>query len=156
MALMNVVFDQLIGSFNGDTGTQSTLGQKTSFFDKDGNSVNQLTARLQSNIKSPMELLELNLIVVIIGMFTLIGALINYLLHLRLEARARCLVHDRPIQHVRGLSYRVRYELQFNAMNETVFCESTKFGAESISAYRTVTALVMAENIRSRYESLLQ
>ncbi|KAK3496961.1 uncharacterized protein B0T23DRAFT_426131 [Neurospora hispaniola] len=27
MALMNVVFDQLIGSFNGDTGTQATFNQ---------------------------------------------------------------------------------------------------------------------------------
>lgn len=57
-----------------------------------------------------------------------------------------------PLNKFAG-SYRVRYELQFNTMNETVFRESSKFGAESISAFRTVTALVMAENIRSRCES---
>ncbi|EGZ77286.1 hypothetical protein NEUTE2DRAFT_162094 [Neurospora tetrasperma FGSC 2509] len=130
------------------------MGQKTSFFEKDGNSVDQLTARLQSNIKSPMELLELNLIVVIIGVFTLVGALINSLLHLRLEARARDLVHDRPTQQVCGLLPRaLRATIQRHERNRV--SRVLKFGAESISAFRTVTALVMAENIRSRYESLL-
>ncbi|KAK3498478.1 hypothetical protein B0T13DRAFT_511637 [Neurospora crassa] len=106
------------------------MGQKTSFSDKDGKSVDQLNARLQSNIKSPMELLELNLIV--------------------LALMALCMT----VQfNMFAGSYRVRYELQFNAMNETVFRESSKTGAESISAFMTVTALVMAENIRCRYES---
>ncbi|KAL0474571.1 hypothetical protein QR685DRAFT_567495 [Neurospora intermedia] len=144
MALMNVVFDQLIGSFNGDTGTQATLNLSQcleSFFD---NSDDQLTARPTKQHQVPHGAIRTE---PDSGHHRRLHAhrrLINSLLHLRLEARARDLVHDRPTQHLR-----------FNAMNETVFRESSKFGIESISAFRTVTAPVMAENIRSRYNSLL-
>ncbi|KAK3355080.1 P-loop containing nucleoside triphosphate hydrolase protein [Neurospora tetraspora] len=133
---------------------ESMMGQKTSFFDADGNSVGQLTARLQSDIKSLMELLGLNLMMVIIGVFSLIGApIISFIYGWKLALVALCVTV--PLNMVAGF-YRVRYELQFNAMNEAVFRESSKFGAESIGAFRTVTALVMEESICARYESLLR
>ncbi|KAK3398067.1 P-loop containing nucleoside triphosphate hydrolase protein [Sordaria brevicollis] len=133
---------------------ESIMGQKTAFFDKDGNSVGQLTARLQSDIKSLMELLGLNLMMLIIGVFSLIGALIiSFVYGWKLALVALCVTV--PLNLLAGF-YRVRYELQFNAMNEAVFRESSKFGAESIGAFRTVTALVMEESICSRYETLLQ
>lgn len=133
---------------------ESIMGQKTAFFDKDGNSVGQLTARLQSDIKSLMELLGLNLMMLIIGVFSLIGALIiSFVYGWKLALVALCVTV--PLNLLAGF-YRVRYELQFNAMNEAVFRESSKFGAESIGAFRTVTALVMEESICSRYESLLR
>lgn len=133
---------------------ESIMGQKTSFFDADGNSVGQLTARLQSDIKSLMELLGLNLMMVIIGVFSLLGALIiSFIYGWKLALVALCVTV--PLNMLAGY-YRVRYELQFNAMNEAVFRESSKFGAESIGAFRTVTALVMEESICARYEKLLQ
>jgi ATP-binding cassette subfamily B (MDR/TAP) protein 1 len=52
--------------------------------------------------------------------------------------------------------FRVRYEVQFESMNQAVFAESSKFAAESIGAFRTVTGLTMEDMICNRYETLLQ
>lgn len=52
--------------------------------------------------------------------------------------------------------FRVRYEIQFEALNQAVFAESSKFAAEAIGAFRTVTGLTMEEMIARRYEMLLQ
>lgn len=52
--------------------------------------------------------------------------------------------------------FRVRYELQFEALNQAVFADSSKFAAESISAFRTVTALTLEDMICDRYNGLLQ
>lgn len=52
--------------------------------------------------------------------------------------------------------FRVRYEIQFEALNQAVFAESSKFAAEAIGAFRTVTGLTMEEMIARRYEELLQ
>ena len=51
--------------------------------------------------------------------------------------------------------YRVRYELQFEKMNQEVFAESSKFAAEAIGAFRTVSSLTLEDMITSRYERLL-
>jgi ATP-binding cassette subfamily B (MDR/TAP) protein 1 len=55
-----------------------------------------------------------------------------------------------------GTFYRVRYERQFERMNQEVFAESSKFAAESISAFRTVASLTLEDMILRRYELLLQ
>jgi hypothetical protein len=52
--------------------------------------------------------------------------------------------------------FRLRYELQFEKMNQAVFAESSKFGAEAIGAFRTVTSLTLENMICQRYEMLLQ
>jgi ABC-type bacteriocin/lantibiotic exporter with double-glycine peptidase domain len=52
--------------------------------------------------------------------------------------------------------YRVRYELQFEALNQAVFADSSKFAAECIMAFRTVTALTLEDMICDRYDTLLQ
>lgn len=41
-------------------------------------------------------------------------------------------------------------------MNQAVFAESSKFAAESISAFRTVSSLTLEDLISKRYETLLQ
>lgn len=51
--------------------------------------------------------------------------------------------------------YRVRYELQFERMNQVVFAESSKFASEAIGAFRTVTSLTLEDMICRRYEVLL-
>ncbi|KAK3394135.1 P-loop containing nucleoside triphosphate hydrolase protein [Podospora didyma] len=131
----------------------SILSQKTSFFDKDENSTGQLTARLSGDPQSLKELLGINLMMMLIGVFSLIGALaISFAYGWKLALVALCVTV--PLGILSGY-YRVRYELQFNAMNEAVFQESSKFGAESIGAFRTVSALVMEETICLRYDRLL-
>lgn len=52
--------------------------------------------------------------------------------------------------------FRIRYDLLFEAMNAKVFAESSQFAAESISAFRTVSALTMEDTILERYRILLQ
>ncbi len=52
--------------------------------------------------------------------------------------------------------FRIRYEIQFEALNQAVFAESSKFAAEAIGAFRTVTGLTMEDMIARRYETLLQ
>ncbi|GAB1207681.1 hypothetical protein APSETT445_006409 [Aspergillus pseudonomiae] len=51
---------------------------------------------------------------------------------------------------------RIRYELQFEAMNAEVYSGSSQFAAESIEAFRTVSALTMEDAILDRYANLLR
>ncbi|EAQ93388.1 hypothetical protein CHGG_01623 [Chaetomium globosum CBS 148.51] len=99
------------------------------------------------------ELLGINLMMLLVGIFSLIGALaISFAYGWKLALVALCVTV--PLGVLAGF-FRVRYELQFNAMNEQVFQESSKFGAEAIGAFRTVSALVMEDNICDRYQNLL-
>lgn len=52
--------------------------------------------------------------------------------------------------------YRIKYELEFDKMNNEVFDESSKFAAETIGAFRTVSSLTLENTIATRYEKLLQ
>jgi ABC-type multidrug transport system fused ATPase/permease subunit len=132
---------------------ESILFQPTSYFDKDDNATGQLTARLSSDPQALKELLGINLMMLLVGILSLAGALaISFAYGWKLALVALCVTV--PLGILAGY-FRVRYELQFNAMNEAVFQESSKFGAESIGAFRTVSALVMEDSICQRYQQLL-
>ena len=132
---------------------ESILFQPTSYFDQDDNATGQLAARLSSDPQALKELLGINLMMMIVGIFSLAGALaISFAYGWKLALVALCVTV--PLGILAGF-FRVRYELQFNAMNEAVFQESSKFGAESIGAFRTVSALVMEDSICDRYQRLL-
>ncbi|KAI8669950.1 ABC transporter [Fusarium sp. Ph1] len=132
----------------------SMLMQKTSYFDQDGNSTGQLTARLSSDPTSLKELLGINTCMVLVGIFSLLGAvIISFIYGWKLALVALCVIL--PLTCL-ATFYKLRYELQFAAMNEAVFSESSKFGAEAVGAFRTVTALVLEDAICERYQKLLQ
>ncbi|KAL2165253.1 hypothetical protein VTH06DRAFT_550 [Thermothelomyces fergusii] len=132
---------------------ESILFQPTGYFDRDDNASGQLTARLASDPQALKELLGINLMMVLIGIFSLAGALaISFAYGWKLALVALCVTV--PVGIVSGY-FRVRYELQFNKMNDEVFQESSKFGAEAIGAFRTVSALVMEDSICDRYQKLL-
>jgi ABC-type multidrug transport system fused ATPase/permease subunit len=132
---------------------ESIIAQPTSYFDKDDNATGQLTARLSSDPQALKELLGINLMMLLVGIFSLAGALaISFAYGWKLALVALCVTV--PLGILAGF-FRVRYELQFNAMNEEVFQESSKFGAEAIGAFRTVSALVMEDSICDRYQGLL-
>jgi ATP-binding cassette, subfamily B (MDR/TAP), member 1 len=59
-----------------------------------------------------------------------------------------------PIGLVSGY-FRFKYEIEFEKMNAAVFAESSKFAAESIGAFRTVSALTLEDIIGLRYQNLL-
>ncbi|KAK0617933.1 P-loop containing nucleoside triphosphate hydrolase protein [Bombardia bombarda] len=133
---------------------ESILYQKTAYFDKEDNATGQLTARLSGDPTALQELLGMNMIMMLIGLFSVVGAIaISFVYGWKLALVA--LFVTVPLGMLAGY-LRNRYELQFNAMNDAVFKESSKFGAESIGAFRTVTALVMEDGICERYERLLK
>ncbi|RYP82146.1 hypothetical protein DL769_001751 [Monosporascus sp. CRB-8-3] len=132
---------------------ESILLQKTAYFDQEDNATGQLTSRLSTDPSALKELLGINMSMLLVGILSLIGALaISFAYGWKLALVALCVTV--PLNMLAGF-YRVRYEMQFNAMNDAVFSESSKFGAESISAFRTVSALVMEESICERYDRLL-
>lgn len=51
---------------------------------------------------------------------------------------------------------RIRYEMQFEAMNAKVYSGSSQFAAEAIEAFRTVSAFTMEDAILGRYQKLLR
>src|SRR4051794_38908921 len=51
---------------------------------------------------------------------------------------------------------RIRYELEFEALNAEVYSGSSQFAAEAIHAFRTVSALTMESSILNRYTALLK
>lgn len=51
---------------------------------------------------------------------------------------------------------RIRYEMQFEAMNAEVYAGSSKFATEAINAFRTVISLTMEDSIIEKYVDLLQ
>lgn len=59
-----------------------------------------------------------------------------------------------PIMVASGF-FRLKYELEFDKMNDAVFDESSKFAAETIGAFRTVSSLTLEGTIAARYERLL-
>ncbi|KAJ5220225.1 hypothetical protein N7468_009429 [Penicillium chermesinum] len=132
---------------------ESILLQKISYFDHEDHATGQLTARLSSDPNSLKELLGVNTCMLLVGVFSLIGSLaISFAYGWKLALVALCVILPLSV----GASFhRIRYEMQFNEMNEAVFKESSKFGAESIGAFRTVSALVMEDSICDRYENLL-
>lgn len=132
---------------------ESLLYQNIPYFDREDNATGQLTARLQSDPQSLKELMGVNMMMMLVGMFTLVGALaISFAYGWKLALVALCVTL--PLG-VLSSYFRVKYELQFNEMSEAVFQESSKFGAESIGAFRTVSALVMEDSIVDRYRTLL-
>lgn len=51
---------------------------------------------------------------------------------------------------------RVRFEIEYEKMSAAVFAESSKFAAEAIGAFRTVTSLTLENHISGRYADLLR
>lgn len=85
--------------------------------------------------------------------FTLIGVFaIAFAFGWKLTLVAICVTG--PLSLVSGF-YRLKYEREFETMNSAVFAESSKFAAESIGAFRTVTSLTLENAIITRYKKLL-
>ncbi|KAL7628793.1 hypothetical protein AAE478_000308 [Parahypoxylon ruwenzoriense] len=132
---------------------EGMLYQKTSFFDDEQNSTGSLTARVGGDPKQLEELLGVNMAMAYNSFFTLIGALaIAFAFGWKLALVATCVTM--PLGLMAGY-LRLQYELEFEKMNAAVFAESSKFAAEAIGAFRTVSSLTLEDTICSRYENLL-
>jgi ATP-binding cassette subfamily B (MDR/TAP) protein 1 len=86
-------------------------------------------------------------------LFTLIGSIaIAFAFGWKLAIVAVCVAG--PLSLGAGYS-RLKYELEFEKMYSAIFAESSKFAAESIGAFRTVTSLTLENSIMARYDRLL-
>ncbi|GKT73966.1 ABC transporter [Colletotrichum tofieldiae] len=133
---------------------ESILFQNTAFFDDDENSHGTLVARVAGDPKQLEELLGLNMALLLMAVFNIAGALaIAYAFGWKLALIATFVTM--PIGLFAGY-WRFKYELEFEKMNAAVFAESSKFAAEAIGAFRTVSSLTMENIIHSRYDKLLQ
>lgn len=133
---------------------EGLLYQRTAFFDEEDHSTGTLTAMVGGDPKQIEEMLGLNMAMVYNAGFTLIGSLaIAFAFGWKLALVATCVTM--PLGLLAGY-FRFRYELEFEKMNGAVFAESSKFAAEAIGAFRTVSSMTLEDTITARYETLLR
>ena len=100
------------------------------------------------------QLLGINMAVVLIALFNITGSIaLSLYFGWKLTLLAICTTM--PIILFSGY-LRIRYEVQFESMNQSVFAESSKFATEAIGAIRTVSSLTLESSICRRYEELLK
>jgi len=92
--------------------------------------------------------------IVLISIFNIMGSIFMSL-YFGLELTLVTLFTTMPIILAAGF-FRIRYETQFEKMNESVFAESSKFAAEAIGAFRTVSSLTLEPETCGRYQALLE
>lgn len=132
---------------------EGLLYQKTSFFDDEDNSTGTLTARVGGDPKQLEEMLGMNMAMVYNSIFTLIGALsIAFAFGWKLAIVALCVTG--PLGLCAGY-FRFKHEIEFEKMYGAVFAESSKFAAEAIGAFRTVSSMTLEDTITERYNRLL-
>ncbi|KAF5857815.1 hypothetical protein ETB97_005224 [Aspergillus alliaceus] len=133
---------------------QSILGKPIAFYDQHENASGSLVSRLSTDPKQVQDLVGLNGVFPIISIFSMIGCIaiaFSFGWKLSLVAVFAAL----PCTFLAAFM-RIRYELQFEAMNAEVYSGSSQFAAEAIEAFRTVSALTMEDAIVNRYENLLR
>ena len=132
----------------------SIMFQKASYFDEEDHSHGTLTSRLTDDPKQLEELMGGNMALVYVAIFSITGSVIIALVFAwKLALVSICVVLPVIIS---SSFWRMRYELQFDKMNNAVFAESSKFASESISAFRTVSSLTLEDTIAERFEKLCQ
>ncbi|KAK3401641.1 P-loop containing nucleoside triphosphate hydrolase protein [Sordaria brevicollis] len=130
------------------------ISQPIGFFDADDHSVGALTARLATDPSQLQEILGTNMAFVLISILNVLGCLvISFYFGWKLTIVT--LSSSMPLI-VAASFFRIRYEARFEKMNNEVFAESAKFATESITAFRTVSALTLEGTIIERYEALLR
>ncbi|KAH6709484.1 P-loop containing nucleoside triphosphate hydrolase protein [Leptodontidium sp. MPI-SDFR-AT-0119] len=133
---------------------QSILHKPIEFYDADDNSSGTLSARVANDPTQLQQMLGINMAMVFTAALSLVGCIIIGFIYGWKLTLVTVFV-AMPVIMLAGF-FRVRYEIQFEALNQAVFAESSKFAAEAIGAFRTVTGLTMEEMIARRYEMLLQ
>ncbi|QSZ35400.1 hypothetical protein DSL72_008270 [Monilinia vaccinii-corymbosi] len=133
---------------------ESILKKPIAFFDAEENSSGELTGRVANDPTQLQQLLGINMAMVFSAACQITGCLIiAFVFGWKMTCVAAFVTL--PILMC-GSFYRIRYEIQFEKMNQAVFAESSKFAAESISAFRTVTSLTLEDMICNRYDELLK
>ncbi|KAI9744703.1 MAG: hypothetical protein M1818_001628 [Claussenomyces sp. TS43310] len=133
---------------------ESIIQKPIEFFDAEDNSSGTLVSRVSSDPTQLEEMMGTNMAVVLVAVFSIFGCIaIAFSFGWKLTLVA--LFSSLPII-LSSSWYRTRFEVQFEQMNASVFAESSKFAAEAIGAFRTVTSLTLEDMICDRYATLLK
>jgi ATP-binding cassette subfamily B (MDR/TAP) protein 1 len=131
----------------------SVLTKPIHWFDEEDHSFGTLTGQLGNDPQQLQELLGVNIAFPLIAIFNLVGCtIVSFVFGWKLSLVI--FFASLPVILIAAF-FRVRYEMLFVAMNEKVFAESSKFAAEAITSFRTVTALTLEDAISKRYKTLL-
>ncbi|KAF2015176.1 ABC multidrug transporter-like protein [Aaosphaeria arxii CBS 175.79] len=129
------------------------ITQKISFFDDPRMATGLLTARIATDPAQLQQLLGINMAMVMISLFSLVGCItIAAIFHWKFALVV--IASSMPIILAGGW-YRVRHEVKFESRNNDVFAESARFATEAIGAMRTVTSLTLERVICEKYKALL-
>jgi ATP-binding cassette subfamily B (MDR/TAP) protein 1 len=130
------------------------ITKRISFFDDSNNAAGILSARLATDPTQLQQLLGINMAMVLISIFSLIGCIVvAEIFHWRFATVV--IFSTLPIIMAGGW-YRVRHEVQFEARNNAVFAESAQFATEAIGAIRTVASLTLERTVCERYDRMLK
>ncbi|KAJ6025325.1 uncharacterized protein N7446_013763 [Penicillium canescens] len=133
---------------------QNILRKPVPFYDLNENASGSLVSRLATDPKQIQDMIGLNGIFPIISVCSTIGCIaIAFSFGWKLSlvtvfAALPCIFL--------AAFMRIRYELEFEALNAEVYSGSSQFAAEAIEAFRTVSALTMERSILDRYSDLLK
>ncbi|KAF2429412.1 P-loop containing nucleoside triphosphate hydrolase protein [Tothia fuscella] len=142
-----------ISAFYREQYLDNILRKRVVFFDSEGHSAGTLTSNLTSDPSQVEKLTGGEMSMSYISIFNILGSLIiSFVFGWKLSLLGVFTIM--PIILVAGY-FRVSLEMQFEKMNAAVFADSSQFATEAISAYRTVTSLIMEDSITNRYDLLL-
>lgn len=111
-------------------------------------------SRLATDFKLLAELIGVNGVFPLISTFNMIGCIaISFYYGWKLTLVT--FFSAMPVIIVAAF-VRIKYELQFEDWNASVFAKSSQFATEAIGAFRTVSSLTMEESIVNKYSDLLQ
>ena len=133
---------------------QNTLQKPMSFYDLDENASGSLMGRLTTDPKQLQEIIGMNGALPLVSIFNILGCVaiaFSFGWKLSLVAVFAAL----PVIFFAAYM-RIRFEVQFEAMNAKVYNGSSQFAAEAIGAFRTVSSLTMEDTILGRYADLLR
>lgn len=132
---------------------ENVLRKRIAFFDAEGNSPGSISSRVASDPEQIEMVLGAQMAMAYVSVFNLLGSLIiAFYYGWKLSLVGTCVIL--PI--VLGAGFiRVRLELKFEDMNAKVFAESSQFAVEAVSAFRTVTSLILEDTIEKRYDELM-
>lgn len=124
------------------------------FFDDPNHSSGLLTASLATDPTQLQQLLGLNMAMVMVSIFNLIGCVV-VALYFHWKFGLVVIASSLPIILAGGW-YRVRHEIRFEARNNRVFAESARYATEAIGAIRTVASLTLERTVCQKYEAMLK
>lgn len=131
---------------------ESLIFQSASYFDEDCNSQGTLVSRVKDDPMRLEEMMGANIAQLFIAVGNVIGGVAMALAYSwKLALVSMCAMI--PVCIFSGY-IRFRYELLFEKMNDEVFAESSRFGSEAITGFRTVVSLTLEDSISAQFERL--